>query len=71
MICVVKRDGEVTDFNLSKIQNAIAKAFVATGKQFGEDMMQLLALRVTESFNRRFKTARLPWKIFRTVWKRY
>ncbi|MBR5475124.1 MAG: ribonucleoside triphosphate reductase [Lachnospiraceae bacterium] len=59
MICVIKRDGEVTDFNLSKIQGAIAKAFVATGKQFGEDMMQLLALRVTAEFQPKIKDGKI------------
>ena len=50
MFQVVKRDGEVADFNLKKIQDAIQKAFVATGKQFSEEILELLALRVTADF---------------------
>ena len=32
MINVVKRDGEIAEFNLSKISDAITKAFLATNK---------------------------------------
>ena len=55
MFQVVKRDGEVADFNLKKIQDAIQKAFVATGKQFSEEILELLALRVTADFQPRIK----------------
>ena len=59
MFCVIKRDGEITDFNLSKIQAAIAKAFTATGKQFGDDMTELLALRVTAAFQPKIKDGKI------------
>lgn len=55
MFQVVKRDGEVADFNLKKIQDAIQKAFIATGKQFSEEILELLALRVTADFQPRIK----------------
>ena len=32
MFKVEKRDGEIADFNLNKIKDAIAKAFDANGK---------------------------------------
>ena len=50
MFKVVKRDGEVAEFNLEKITEAIAKAFDATEKEYNEEMTGLLALRVTADF---------------------
>ena len=50
MIRVIKRDGEVAEFNLSKINAAITKAFEATKKNYTEDIINLLALRVTAEF---------------------
>ncbi len=55
MIQVVKRDGEIADFNLSKITEAITKAFKATEKNFTEDIIGLLSLRVTADFNTKVK----------------
>lgn len=50
MFKVVKRDGETDDFNLAKIRGAIEKAFKATGKEYTDDIMELLGLRVTADF---------------------
>lgn len=50
MIYVVKRDGEVADFDLNKIINAIGKAFEATQKEYTKDILNLLSLRVTAKF---------------------
>jgi len=55
MINVVKRDGEVAEFNLSKITEAIAKAFKATEKSYNEDIINLLSLRVTADFQNKVK----------------
>ena len=55
MFNVVKRDGEIADFNLSKINDAIMKAFVACEKQYNNDMIDLLALRVTADFQTKMK----------------
>ncbi len=49
MFNVIKRDGEVAAFQLSKITQAIEKAFQAQEKQYTPDMMEMLALG-----NRRF-----------------
>jgi anaerobic ribonucleoside-triphosphate reductase len=38
MYQVVKRDGKVADFNLSKISVAITKAFEATHKEYNPDI---------------------------------
>ncbi len=55
MINVVKRDGEITEFNISKISGALAKAFTATQKNYNEDIINLLALRVTSDFQDKVK----------------
>ena len=55
MISVVKRDGEVVDFNLSKISDAISKAFTATQKNYNEEIISLLSLRVTSDFQDKIK----------------
>ncbi len=55
MFRVVKRDGEVADFNLGKISDAITKAFEASQKEFNEDMTSLLGLRVTADFQGKIK----------------
>ena len=59
MFSVIKRDGEVTDFNLAKINDAIMKAFVACEKQYNNDMIDLLALRVTSDFQDKMKEDRI------------
>ena len=50
MFSVVKRDGELADFNIAKINDAIMKAFNACEKQYTNDMIDLLSLRVTADF---------------------
>ena len=55
MISVVKRDGEVVDFNLAKISDAISKAFTATQKNYNDEIISLLSLRVTSDFQEKIK----------------
>jgi ribonucleoside-triphosphate reductase len=50
MFEVVKRDGTVTNFNLSKIKEAITKAFTATEKVYTDDILDILVLKVTADF---------------------
>lgn len=52
MIRVVKRDGEISEFKLEKIKNAITKAFQATENEYTEDIINLLSLRVTSDFQK-------------------
>ena len=47
MFCIVKRDGSQVEFRLDKISGAIVKAFDATQVQYNQDIIDLLALRVT------------------------
>ena len=55
MFKVEKRDGQIADFQLEKIGDAIAKAFEATQMQYNEDMKSLLSLRVTADFQGKIK----------------
>ena len=50
MYQVKKRNGQVIDFNLSKISNAITKAFEAKQKPYNQDIIDMLALKVTADF---------------------
>ena len=51
MLRVRKRDGQVEDFNISKIESAIERAFMAEHKFYNQDIIEMLALRVTADFN--------------------
>ncbi|MBE6827780.1 MAG: ribonucleoside triphosphate reductase [Ruminococcaceae bacterium] len=50
MYQVIKRDNTVADFDLSKINVAISKAFDACEKQYHPSVIDLLALKVTADF---------------------
>ena len=55
MFRVVKRDGDVNDFTMNKISDAIIKAFNATDVQFTNDIVDLLTLRVIADFQPKVK----------------
>lgn len=59
MFQVVKRDGEVTDFNLGKINDAIAKAFDATQMSYDDDIIGLLSLRVSAHFQDKIQEGKI------------
>lgn len=59
MFQVIKRDGEVADFTLAKINDAIMKAFNATDVQYNNDIIDLLALRVTAEFQGKVKDGKV------------
>ena len=50
MYKVVKRDGAIVDFQISKITDAITKAFKALEKQYHPSVIELIALHVTADF---------------------
>ena len=50
MYSVQKRDGKIVEFNLSKISDAIRLAFEAQEKQFNQNIIDFLALKVTAEF---------------------
>lgn len=53
MFQVIKRDGSQADFTLTKINDAIMKAFTATQMSYNNDIIDLLALRVTADFQKK------------------
>ncbi|WP_346662311.1 ribonucleoside triphosphate reductase [uncultured Merdimonas sp.] len=55
MYQVMKRDGQVAKFDLSKISVAIEKAFRAQEKEYNQDIIDLLALKVTADFEPKIK----------------
>ncbi len=52
---VIRRNGEKADFTLTKINDAIMKAFHATQMSYTNDIIDLLALRVTADFQSKVK----------------
>ena len=50
MYNVIKRDGKVVSFDLSKISTAITQAFEACNRQYNSDIIDFLALKVTAEF---------------------
>ena len=50
MYKVKKRDGNLVDFNLSKITEAIIQAFEAQNTQYHPNVIDFLALKVTADF---------------------
>lgn len=59
MFQVIKRDGEIADFTLTKINDAIMKAFNATDMSYNNDIIDLLALRVTADFQERVREGQI------------
>ncbi|MCI8512040.1 MAG: ribonucleoside triphosphate reductase [Lachnospiraceae bacterium] len=59
MIEVLKRDGEIAEFNLGKITEAIKKAFRATKKDYNNEILELLSLRVTADFQSKMRDGKI------------
>ncbi len=55
MYNVIKRDGQIVSFDLSKIATAITRAFEACQKQYNPDTIDFLALKVTADFQPKIK----------------
>ncbi|MGI6201597.1 MAG: ribonucleoside triphosphate reductase [Christensenellales bacterium] len=55
MYQVMKRDGALVDFDISKISAAITKAFQAQNKQYHPSVIDLMALKVTADFEPKIK----------------
>ena len=55
MYQVLKRDGKVVDFDLTKISEAIRLAFEAQEKQYHPSVIDMLALKVTAEFEPKIK----------------
>lgn len=50
-----KRDGSFADFDLSRIKEALRKAFEATEMIYNDDILDVLVLRVTANFQSKIK----------------
>ena len=59
MFKVIKRDGKEAEFNLTKINDVVMKAFNATEVQYNNDIIDLLALRVTADFQKKMNEGRI------------
>ena len=49
-ICIIKRDGKREDFSISKIKNAISKAFSASGIQDEQQLVADITMNVISQF---------------------
>ncbi len=59
MYQVIKRDGAVVEFNLKKIATAISRAFDAQNRQYNDEIIDLLALRVTADCEHKVKDGKI------------
>ena len=59
MYTVIKRDGKVVDFNIKKISDAIKQAFDACQKNFNDDVIDFLALKVTAEFEPKIENGKI------------
>ena len=59
MYQVIKRDGEFVDFNIEKTRGAILKAFKAKDKEYTDDTIDFLALKVTADFNDKIQNGKI------------
>ena len=50
MYRVNKRDGKIVDFDIAKISDAIKMAFDACERQYNDNIIDFLALKVTSDF---------------------
>ena len=59
MYQVLKRDGKVVEFDITKIANAIEAAFKGQNKQYHPSIISMLALRVTSDFEPKIKDGKI------------
>ena len=55
MYTVIKRDGKIIDFEIEKIAKAISMAFDAVDKEYNQNIIDFLALKVTADFEPKIK----------------
>ena len=71
MYTVLKRDGRIINFDIRKITNAIKLAFEAQERNYNDDVIDFLALKVTADFEPKIKVTPFPWRTSRTAWRRF
>ena len=59
MYQVLKRDGKIVEFDITKIANAIEAAFKGQNKQYHPSVISMLALRVTSDFEPKIKDGKI------------
>ena len=59
MYRVIKRDGKIVDFDLSKISKAITLAFDACERQYNDNIIDFIALKVTAAFEPKVKDEKI------------
>jgi len=59
MYSVVKRDGKLANFDIKKISAAISQAFDACNRQYNDDIIDFLALKVTAEFEPEIKDSKI------------
>ena len=59
MYQVIKRDGKIGEFDISKISLAITKAFDSVNKEYHPSVIDLLALKVTSDFSSKIKDGKI------------
>ena len=59
MYQVIKRDGQIAEFDIKKIAVAITKAFDAVQKQYHPSIIDMLALKVTADFEPKIKDGKV------------
>ncbi len=59
MYTVIKRDGKIVDFNIQKISHAIRLAFEACQREFNQDTIDFLALKVTSDFEPKIRDGKI------------
>ena len=55
MYTVIKRDGKIVEFNITKISDAISMAFEAQERNYTSNIIDFLALKVTADFEPKIK----------------
>ena len=56
---VIKRDGKLALFDIKKISTAISQAFDACNRQYNDDIIDFLALKVTAEFEPEIKDSKI------------
>lgn len=59
MYQIVKRDGKIVDFDLSKIANAIEKAFIAQKREYNKQIIDMLALNAASDCEKKAKDGKV------------
>ena len=59
MFQIIKRDGKVVDFDLSKISGAIEKAFIAQKREYNSQIIDMLALNAVSDAEKKSEDGRV------------